>query len=195
MELVWCTIMIVGCFFLFIVPMLFEVFPSTMLRLIAWRPWSKNTDRARMERRPFIDCVMPNFVPDGLAIEEHNSEKHFRWDPKLVTLHYTKDQMKECVERGRPSHFVQLRGLRHLNANVLDYLLEHPVLIPNYWFGWGFRAYFWGTIYRDLDTGRTKVRYLYRNRDSGKWDWDTDDVDDWRSAKYPSRCPAVILAN
>ena len=44
-----------------------------------------------------------------------------------------------------------------LNANVLDYLLAHPELIPEEWKGK--LIFFWGTIYRDSD-GRLYVRYL-----------------------------------
>ena len=50
------------------------------------------------------------------------------------------------------------KGVAVLNANVLDYLLARPGLIPEEWKGK--RTYFFGTIYCRPD-GEPCVRYLY----------------------------------
>lgn len=59
-----------------------------------------------------------------------------------------------------------------LNANVLDFLREHPELIPDEWKGKF--TFFWGTIYRHRD-GDLYVRCLYW--DGGRWDWGCDSLD------------------
>ena len=60
-----------------------------------------------------------------------------------------------------------------LNANVLDYLLFNPVLIPEEWKrddqGNTLCICFWGTIYRH-DSGRFLcVRFLYWDRKDNTW--------------------------
>ena len=57
-----------------------------------------------------------------------------------------------------------------LNANVLDYLLANPILIPAEWKG--APVFFWGTIYRD-SAGSPCVRYLNWSR-KGWWSWEHD---------------------
>lgn len=73
-----------------------------------------------------------------------------------------------------------------LNANVLDYLLEHPHLIPEDWKGKV--VYFWGTIYRGSG-GRLCVRYLVFG--GGRWRADGRWLDD----DWGSRGPAVRSAS
>lgn len=72
------------------------------------------------------------------------------------------------------------------NANLLDYLLKNPTLIPEDWKGK--LLFFWGTIYRCPD-GNLCVRYLCW--DGRRWGWDYHWLDnDWRS-----HCPAAVRAS
>ncbi|PIZ99774.1 MAG: hypothetical protein COX77_00545 [Candidatus Komeilibacteria bacterium CG_4_10_14_0_2_um_filter_37_10] len=69
-----------------------------------------------------------------------------------------------------------------LNANVLDWLLDHPELIPEEWK----RKYifFWGTIYRGSDDN-LYVRYLIW--DGAMWDWRRRWLgDDFASSDFPA---------
>ena len=72
-----------------------------------------------------------------------------------------------------------------MNANILDYLLAHPELIPEEWKGK--YIFFWGTIYR-LSDGRLCVRYLIWN--GSEWDWSYDWLDD----DFNSDSPAALAS-
>ena len=68
-----------------------------------------------------------------------------------------------------------------LNANVLDYLLEHPELIPKKWKK--YRIVFWGTIYRfnkesGPSEGKEFVRCLYFYKGLKRWGNDLFTIDD-----------------
>ena len=106
------------------------------------------------------------FIPDGWYVEEHQKGGQFKWDASKVRLYLSEPQ-----KRGRSIEGNKLRNtLKHqlvLNANVLDYLLKHPHLIPEEWNSK--YVFFWGTIYRDSD-GYLDVRHLYWY--GGRWDWD-----------------------
>jgi hypothetical protein len=86
----------------------------------------------------------------------------------------------------------QLAGKPVLNANVLDYLLKNPQLIPDDWKkdGSGNTCYifFWGTIYR-VSGGYLFVRYLYW--DVGRWQWFAR----WLVFDWGSGSPAALRAS
>ena len=94
-----------------------------------------------------IDCSTPPLIPyDGWKVEEHVTGKSFTWDPTKVRLHLSKNQMDgKTIEGNKLSK--ELKDLPVMNANVLDYLLDHPYLIPEEWKGNA--VFFWGTIYRN----------------------------------------------
>ena len=71
-----------------------------------------------------------------------------------------------------------------LNANLLDWYLANPSLIPE---DWRRRVvFFWGTIYRDSD-GLLFVRDLYWN--GNQWRWDVS----WLGSDWFSCNPVAIL--
>ena len=72
-----------------------------------------------------------------------------------------------------------------LNANVLDYLLAHPELIPEEWKGKA--VFFWGTIYRRSDGG-LYVRCLYWG--GSKWRWHGR----WLDNGFNSGNPAALAS-
>ena len=72
-----------------------------------------------------------------------------------------------------------------MNANVLDYLLAHPELIPEDWKNK--YVFFWGTIYR-YSSGGLCVRYLCWN--GSKWRWDGN----WLAHDFYSAYPAVLAS-
>ena len=110
-------------------------------------------------------------VPDGWRVEEHQKGGMFKWDPAQVKLHLVHGQKNGKMIEGHKLR-KELSGKPVLNANVLDYLLAHPHLIPEEWKkgerGNTRHIFFWGTIYRD-SVGYLYVRYLYW--DGGRWNW------------------------
>ena len=88
----------------------------------------------------------------------HRRDDNLAWNPSRVSL---------CHSERRDSHRVDIYALcfelryRHLySANLLDFLQEHPDLIPDEWRDK--TALFLGTIYKHRITGHNYVRGLYR---------------------------------
>lgn len=117
-----------------------------------------------------IDCDTNPFIPDGWSLEEHQKGGLIKFDPKNISLYLSKKQKKSIIN----GHDLrkELMGQPVMNANVLDYLLAHPELIPESWKDK--YIFFWGTIYR-LSDGSLFVRCL--DWLGSKWDWDYDSLD------------------
>jgi len=132
-----------------------------------------------------IDCDAQPFVPDGWSIEEHRKGGAFKWDPVKVSLHLGRGQQNgKWIEGNRLRK--ELANKPVLNANILDYLLANPHLIPEEWKAK--LVFFWGTIYRDRRGGLC-VRYLEWRGD--RWLWDTF----WLSFDWRDGNPAAVLAS
>ncbi|MBI5465973.1 MAG: hypothetical protein HY974_01640 [Candidatus Kerfeldbacteria bacterium] len=133
-----------------------------------------------------IDCDTQPFVPEGLSVEQHAQGGQLEWKPDMVGLYLSEKQKNGGFIGGN-----KLRkelGSRHvLNANVLDYLLANPHLIPEEWKGK--YIFFWGTIYRGSG-GDLYVRYLYWGGD--RWDWD---YCYWLDGDWDDNNPAAVLAS
>jgi len=71
------------------------------------------------------------------------------------------------------------------NANLLDYLLAHPELIPDSWKGKA--VFFWGKIYR-VSSGRLYVRYLFFHGHGERWSWSYH----WLDYDFDSDSPAAV---
>ena len=99
---------------------------------------------------------------ESWKIESHI--KNGKVDLSKIELYLSEKQKTGYIEGN--DLLKELEGKNVLNANVLDYLLEHPDLIPSKWKGK--HVYFWGTIYRDFDGGLC-VRCLVS--DGKSWDW------------------------
>jgi hypothetical protein len=111
-----------------------------------------------------IDCDSAPFVPNGWSVEEHKKGGLFKFDPAKISLYLSKEQKKGSID----GHYLRkdLSDKPVMNANVLDYLLAHPELIPEEWKGK--YIFFWGTIYRNSD-GYLYVRCL--GWLGSKWCW------------------------
>jgi hypothetical protein len=94
----------------------------------------------------FINCDADPFIPGGWKVEEHKKGGQLKWDPKKVSLYLPKRQQNGKVIGGNELR-EELKDQPVLNANVLDYLLANPHLIPEEWKNK--YVFFWGTIYRD----------------------------------------------
>lgn len=130
-----------------------------------------------------IDCDANPFIPDGWSVEEHKKGGMFKFNPEKISLHLSKKQKKGSI-KGKNLR-KELANQPVLNANVLEYLLAHPELIPEEWKDK--YIFFWGTIYRSSD-GYSHVRCLYW--DGSKWDW----FYDWLVDGFNSDFPAAITS-
>ncbi len=141
-----------------------------------------------------IDCDANPFNPwanDGFTIEEHQKGGQWKFDPKQVEFFLSSGQKDGKVIEGNKLR-KELAKKLVFNANVLDYLLAHPELIPDEWKtdGNGNTRYifFWGTVYRRRD-GYLFVRYLYWDGD--RWYWSYR----WLDYGWHGSNPAAVRAN
>lgn len=138
-----------------------------------------------------IDCDADPHIPEGWSVEHHNKSGKLTWDASKVSLYVADGQKNgKVLEGNKLRNELDLKPV--LNANVLQYLLANPHLIPEDWKtdGNGNTRYifFWGTIYRD-SRGSLCVGYLYWS--GGSWGWRSHWLDDdWRGHD-----PAALLAS
>lgn len=133
-----------------------------------------------------IDCDAPPFVPSGMTLEVHQKASLLKWDPAKIELWYTEEQKSGKAIDGEEV-LARLSGKVALNANVLDYLLARPFLIPEEWKGK--TVFFWGTLYLSSDGQDHSVRYLYFQK--GVWYSGTT----WVGGVRSDMCPAAVLAS
>ncbi len=132
-----------------------------------------------------IDLDADPFVPKGWEVESHNKGGQFEWSPDKVRLHLSPNQQNGKIINGYKLR-EELATEPLFNANMLDYLLAHPELIPEEWKGKA--IFFWGTIYRSSG-GSLYVRHLYW--DGGYWSWYYDWLDDCFDSDDPAACSQV----
>ncbi len=146
-----------------------------------------------------IDCDAPSFIPSGdwkIAGPEHqlpgSVPGQLVWDPAKIEFAFSLNQRTGMVLGTELARYLAWKEL--LRANVLDYLLAHPEIIPNSWKEYrppkcrlvGCYIYFWGTIYQDKD-GDLFVRCLH---------YDGHDCMGscrWLGREFGNRSPAAVL--
>ncbi|MEK7543063.1 MAG: hypothetical protein AAB503_02050 [Patescibacteria group bacterium] len=133
-----------------------------------------------------IDCDADPFLPNSSwKVEEHRKGGFWKWNENNVILYLSEQQQKKKVISGNDLR-KELTDKPVLNANVLNYLLKNPHLIPEVWKGKF--IFFWGTIYRDSD-GILSVRYLNWYGDRWYWSWV------WLENVWGEFCPAALRAS
>ncbi len=120
-----------------------------------------------------IDCDANPYVPNGLEVESHKKDGQFEWDPKKVKFYLSEYQQGDKYIEGNKLR-KELENKPVLNANVLDYLLKHPEIIPESWKD--NVIFFWGTVYSYSDDrlyirglcwrGESWYSYYYRLGDN-----------------------------
>lgn len=120
-----------------------------------------------------IDCDSNPEVPEGLYVRNHKKGGQLEFDGRKVLLHRAPGQNYK-TENGVVSEQVTLgpymyahirdRCIKVLNANVLDFLLQNPDLIPEEWKGQ--KVFFWGTTYGGEDF-LIAVRFLWWDKNEG----------------------------
>lgn len=138
-----------------------------------------------------INCDADPFVPNNWSVESHTKGGQFAFDPAKVKFHLSHNQQDGKVIEGSKLR-KELTNEPVLNANVLDYLLKNPHLIPENWKkdekGNARYIFFWGTIYRSSD-GYLSVRYLYCR--DGRWRWGCG----WLGNGWSDGYPAAVFAS
>lgn len=133
-----------------------------------------------------IDFNANPFTPDGLSVVEHTRRNYlWKWNPQKIKLHLSEGQGDEsCIFGYNLKTELEVENL--LNANVLDWLLAHPELIPEEY--QKYSILFWGTIYKDF-SGRPCVRFLAWNTETKKW------FSSWEliSSNFYNTSPAAVL--
>lgn len=136
--------------------------------------------------RHIIDLDANPFLPkDWKGVAEHRKGGQFEWSPEKVLLYLSENQQNGKYIVGNELR-KELANKPVLNANVLDYLLAHPELIPEEWKGKA--VFFWGTIYRRSDD-HLVVRCL--DWDGERWHWSYN----WLDRSFHGRNPAASLAS
>lgn len=133
-----------------------------------------------------IDLDAAPSVRKYCTVVEHHKGGQLEWDPAKLALFLSEEQKTGTIKGDL------LRGLvtakKAYNANMADYLLKYPALIPEAWKG---RAvFFWGTIYRGRDGGLF-VRYLYWGGTA--WRWRNRYLYDGWGSNRPALVPASSL--
>ena len=137
-------------------------------------------------RKHIIDCDADPFCPDDWKVVEHKKGGQLEWNSDNVQLFLAEGQKEGRYIEGNQLR-KELEGQSVLNANVLDYLLDHQELIPESWKGR--YVFFWDTIYRRRSGGDLCVRALcFRGR---RWDWRYD----WLDRVFGDDDPAACLAS
>ena len=199
--------------------LMLDVGQANELKLAARRCGYNNTDLKRLSEGRMMARILPvlrsqadvrvvlrpidldshPFIPREslygrtLTVEYHQKGGKFEWREDRVGLYILPDQKGRNRVHGSRLRDLHPPKLSVANANLLDYLLKYPHLIPDAWKDkWKVgneirRIYFWGTIYRDA-YGERYVRYLYFSED--RWQADLSDPDGY----YGSKDPAVLLA-
>ena len=159
-----------------------------------WLATGDNIAKMRRVRLGYDEIVTPEhvvdldadpFIPDGWTVEEHQKGGQFQWNAANVALHLDKCQKNGKVINGNKLR-KELAKKSVFNANVLDYLLAHPHLIPEEWKGQA--IFFWGTIYCSRDD-RCYVRCL--GRLGGRWDSRFHCLDNF----WEDYFPALVLVD
>lgn len=122
------------------------------------------------------------------TVEEHIKNGKIEWNPKKVSLYISEKQKSGYIAGNE----LRKKIKNPLNANVLDYLLNNPHLIPEEWKqdeqGQTRYIYFWGTIYRDSGSSFC-VRCLYWY--GGHWQAGHF----WLDGDFGGQSPTLLLAS
>lgn len=139
-----------------------------------------------------IDCDKAPLIPhDGWKVEEHIKGGQFTWNPEKVKLFLSVNQKDDKSIEGNKLR-KELKDQPVMNANLLDYLLDHPNLIPEEWKvdekGSTRYVFFWGTIYRSSIDNRFVCGLCFNG---GRWKRSNYCLD----YVYAGHCPACVSAN
>ncbi|MFA6995598.1 MAG: hypothetical protein WC249_04340 [Patescibacteria group bacterium] len=137
------------------------------------------------KKQNFVDLDADPLIPPGWSVEEHQKGGLWKFNQAKIFLYFSEKQKRPKESVSWSSLRKELSGKNVANANLLDFYLANPHLIPSAWRGK--RIPFWGTIYSG-PFGINCVRYL-----------DCDDNLGWRyyagwfSPRFDANNPAAII--
>ena len=157
---------------------------------------SKHIVNCDADATPFLESVLwtPFQHWKGGLIEFDPSKIELYVSPNMHIWHSPLDGKDYSLTKGRylRQELIgkKIQGRKILNANVLEFLLRHPDLIPEEWKS--FQVFFWGTLYRDRPPPNNFygdcIRALIWWPGEG-WRWTTRNP--W--LEFTPRMPAAIL--
>lgn len=135
-----------------------------------------------------IDCDADPFVPEGYKVEAHKKYGMLDLDLTKIPLFLSQKQKTGIRMVHGNDLSSELLNKSVLNANVLDYLLEHSEFIPREWKSK--RIFFWGTIYSKIgERVEFYVRYL-QWVGLGGWNWGFF----WLSGSFSADSPVALAS-
>jgi hypothetical protein len=137
-----------------------------------------------------IDLDADPLVRKGWCVESHVAGGQLEWDSSKVSFYLSETQKSGRIQGHELRK--ELADKDCFNANLLNYLLANPTLIPDEWkkdeSGKTRYIFFWGTVYRVAAAGLCVPTLCWCD---GKWDWGYGSLDnDW-----DSRSPAAVPAS
>lgn len=132
-----------------------------------------------------VDLDADPYIPEGWEVAEHKKAGQFEWSPNKVRLYLSENQKDGKWIKGEKLQ-PEVAAQSPFNANLLDFLLAHPELIPEEWKGKA--MFFWNTVYRSAD-GRLCVRCLSWGGDC--WYWSCGWLGDAFDSSSPAACSQV----
>lgn len=96
-----------------------------------------------------IPCNTTPFIPDGLCIVEHRKFNFFNLNSNYTKLDLSRKLKNMCNSGANIKKHLSKKFV--MNANILDFLIINPKMIPENWKNK--LIYFWGTIYGTSDGG------------------------------------------
>lgn len=106
-----------------------------------------------------IDCSTQPTTPEGFVIHSSLNCGWFRWDSSKLKLFVSEEQKKSGSIRSLDLVKIT-KQFDLVPSNILDFLLLHPHLIPESWWGEHNQVGFWGTKFKCLKQDGMFVRYL-----------------------------------
>ncbi len=145
----------------------------------------------RGQDQVIVDCDAEPFKPKDWKVEEHKKGGQLLLNLPKIKLHFSLNQQGGRVIEGNKLR-KELVSESVLNANVLDYLLAYPKLIPEDWKrdanGNTRHIFFWGTIYR---SSHGFLCVLFLSWDDGAWFRGSR----WLESVWRGISPAAVLAS
>jgi len=186
-----------------------DVGQANKIKLAARRAGATENDITRLCRGKMLAKILPvlrglaavniiehciNFdasptVPEGFEVVEHIKAGQLKFDSTKIILMTPKTEFNGVIF-GKPyqdqiKELSKRRKIIACNANLLDFYLANPLIIPDEWKGKS--IVFWGTIYENW-SGRY-VRCLVWN--GKRWVETWGCLDGW----FGKKTPAAVLVN
>ncbi len=135
----------------------------------------------------WIDFDKAPSIPEGWTLLPDNEQLpkrvrgRVKFDPAKVSLYLDPGQNGSVI--GGNELCERLDTVTVYGAQLGDFYLKNPYLIPDEWKRDGKAIFFWGTLYRAA-WGSVCVRYLYFGT---RWSWGIG----WLGDTWNDGCPAV----